>query len=141
MSKSEIKFNAARATAVAAVNATVQHMFLGLFMSEFTCDKWYMEYTEKRGNAIQCSIKGRTDKGTRVEASCTLVLGSSDSETYEFPFSKIYVTIDDPEVEYEPGERESSMFLWDENLYFEFCRYRENLEWKFMLVQLEDCQY
>lgn len=62
MSKDEIKFNAACATSIAAVNATVQHMFLGLFMSEFKCNKWYIGYTEERGNAIQCSIEGRTHR-------------------------------------------------------------------------------
>ncbi len=137
MSKDEIKCNAARATAIAAVNATVQHMFLGLFMSEFRCNKWYMPYTEERGNAIQCRIEGRTDKGTLVDASCVLYLGKSDSEMYEFPFSKIYVSVFDPDTELGADE----LFLYDENTYFEYCRYRENYEWKFMLVQLEECPY
>jgi len=141
MPKDEIKFNAARATAIAAVNATVQHTFLGLFVSEFKCEKWCMEGIEKRGKAVQCSIEGRTDKGTRVNACCTLVLGNSDSETSKFPFSNIYVTIDDPDVEYGPGEQEDSMFLFYDLRFFEFCRYYEDYEWKFMIVELEECPY
>jgi len=88
-----MRLGVTRATAIAAINAVVQHLELGLFMSELKIVESALNCDPKDGNVRACEISGRTNNNTSVDAHCILMPKDNLDEICSFPFKRIIVIV------------------------------------------------
>lgn len=91
----KLKLSVTRSTAIASLNAVVNHLKLGLFVSQF--DELADSYGIRWGKFAthrHVPMSGRTNQGTWVEASCT-VLFKKDRPEDGFPIEKTFLFLKD----------------------------------------------
>ena len=92
--RENIKLPATRATAIAAANAVVNHLKLGLFISEFNnLRNSTFRNPELKGNAC-VYMEGRTNTGAYIVFTGTIIFKRDRSG--QFPVEKVVVTYHGP---------------------------------------------
>ena len=87
----DIKLPATRATAVAAANAVVSHLKLGLFISEFNnLGSWILRNCKLAGNAC-VAIDGRSNTGMYIPITGTVIF--KQDRNGQFPIEKVLITM------------------------------------------------
>ncbi len=89
-----IKIPATRATAIAAANAVVVHLKLGLFISEFKLGSRELDEDYKLAGNVRVSMEGRTNTGTYVMLTGAVIFKKDRSG--QFPIDKVFVTFHGP---------------------------------------------
>lgn len=125
------KVGVIRATSVAAISKVIKHLELGLFLSEFSFLPEDYKYDFGEGGELtRCGLMGRTDDGQNIFAVCYLIYGGLPSGSSKFPFSRIWIEIEDQDNPSTEG-----------CMYFEYIRRRENGKPKSELIRLDVCPY
>ena len=113
-----------RATAIAAVNAVVKHLELGLFVAEYRELGNFPIRSNKPAGYTNVSIKGRVNTGSLIFTSNYVFFQTDRNAT--FPIEKVIVSIHDP-------DREGYA---DEHLYFE-CTFGDD----FVIKKLKEAPF
>ncbi len=89
---SDLKITCSRAVAIAAANTLVQHLGLGLFLSEFQFKPEPMRDVDWNARTVRVRIEGQTtDNWHGIEATVTMI--AKDEPTFGFPHEKVFIDL------------------------------------------------
>jgi hypothetical protein len=117
----DIKLPATRATAIAAANAVVSHLKLGLFISEVNHLASYTIRNRKFEGHASIAIEGRSNTGDYICFTGTVLY--KEDRSGQFPVEKVFITRheDNPHrmtfYECTFGEERIEVRKFDENPY------------------------